>query len=30
MEEMLRYSGGKRKVPVIVVDGEASVGFRGA
>jgi len=30
MDEMLRHSGGKRKVPVIVVDGKATVGCNGA
>jgi len=30
MEEMLHYSGGQRKVPVIVVDGEVSIGYDGA
>ena len=31
LEEMLRYSGGVRKVPVIVQDGKGTVGFnRGA
>lgn len=29
MAEMLRLSGGERRVPVIVSDGEASVGFGG-
>lgn len=27
--EMLEHSGGQRKVPVIVKDGEATVGFGG-
>jgi hypothetical protein len=29
MEEMLQYSGGKRKVPVIVEDGKVSIGYDG-
>lgn len=29
MEEMLKYSGGERKVPVIVEDGRATVGYGG-
>jgi glutaredoxin len=30
MEEMLRYSDGQRKVPVIVEDGKVSIGYDGA
>jgi glutaredoxin len=30
MEEMLKYSGGVRKVPVIVEGGKAIVGYGGA
>lgn len=29
MEEMLKYSNGQRKVPVIVEDGKATVGYGG-
>jgi glutaredoxin 3 len=29
MEEMLAHSGGKRRVPVIVDDGQATVGYDG-
>lgn len=29
MEEMLRWSGGDRNVPVIVEGGEVSIGFGG-
>lgn len=29
MEEMLKLSQGQRKVPVIVADGKATVGFGG-
>jgi glutaredoxin len=29
MEEMLKHSQGQRKVPVIVADGEVTVGFGG-
>jgi glutaredoxin len=29
LEEMLKHSGGQRKVPVIVKDGVATVGFGG-
>lgn len=29
MEEMLRYSGGQRKVPVIVEDGKVTIGYDG-
>jgi len=30
MEEMLKYSGGVRKVPVIVEDGKATIGYGGS
>lgn len=30
MEEMLQYSGGQRKVPVIVEGGKVSIGYDGA
>jgi hypothetical protein len=30
MEEMLKYSQGVRKVPVIVEEGKATVGYGGA
>jgi glutaredoxin 3 len=30
LQEMLRLSGGRRQVPVIVVDGEVSVGHGGS
>lgn len=30
MEEMLQYSGGQRKVPVIVEDGKVTIGYDGA
>lgn len=30
MEEMLQYSGGLRKVPVIVEDGTVTIGYDGA
>jgi hypothetical protein len=29
LEEMLKLSGGVRKVPVLVEDGKATVGFNG-
>jgi len=29
LEEMLKFSGGARKVPVLVEDGKGTVGFRG-
>jgi glutaredoxin len=29
MEEMLRHSQGRRKVPVIVADGRVAIGFDG-
>jgi hypothetical protein len=29
MDEMLRYSNGQRRVPVIVEDGEVTVGYGG-
>ncbi len=29
MEEMLKYSGGQRQVPVIVEDGKVTVGYGG-
>jgi glutaredoxin 3 len=29
LTEMLRHSGGQRRVPVIVEDGTASIGFGG-
>lgn len=29
LDEMLKLSGGLRKVPVLVVDGEATIGFGG-
>ncbi|OIQ51351.1 Glutaredoxin [Pseudodesulfovibrio hydrargyri] len=28
LEEMLRLSGGQRRIPVVVEDGKACVGFR--
>ena len=30
MEEMLKLSGGVRKVPVIVEEGKVSIGYNGA
>jgi glutaredoxin 3 len=30
LEEMLEYSGGQRKVPVIVEEGKATVGYGGS
>jgi glutaredoxin 3 len=30
LEEMLKYSGGQRKVPVIVEEGKATVGYGGS
>lgn len=30
MDEMLKASGGQRKVPVIVKDGEVSIGYGGS
>ncbi len=30
LQEMLKLSEGKRRVPVIVVDGKVSVGFNGS
>ncbi|MCL2458804.1 MAG: hypothetical protein FWF31_08180 [Desulfobulbus sp.] len=30
MEEMLRHSQGQRKVPVIVTDGNVTIGFGGS
>jgi hypothetical protein len=30
MEELLKFSGGKRSVPVIVEDGKATVGYGGS
>jgi len=30
MIEMLKYSGGQRKVPVIVEDGKVTIGYNGA
>jgi glutaredoxin len=30
MEEMLAYSKGQRKVPVIVVDGQVTIGYGGS
>jgi glutaredoxin 3 len=30
MDEMLKYSGGQRKVPVIVEDGKVTIGYNGA
>jgi glutaredoxin len=29
LEEMLKYSGGVRKVPVIVEEGKATIGYGG-
>jgi hypothetical protein len=30
MNELLKYSGGVRKVPVVVEDGKATVGYGGS
>jgi glutaredoxin len=30
LEEMLKFSQGRRKVPVLVEDGQSTVGFGGA
>ena len=30
MAELLKYSGGARRVPVVVEDGKATVGYNGS